>query len=46
VLARHGRLSAPLLLLPSIQVNIRAEHFPPAEVNGVRSLNVPVTLAS
>ncbi|MBR0681130.1 MBL fold metallo-hydrolase, partial [Roseomonas eburnea] len=35
--------AAPLLLLPSIQVNIRAGRFPPAESNGVRYLLVPVT---
>ena len=30
-------------LLPSIQVNIRAGAFPPAEDNGVRYLRIPVT---
>ena len=44
--ARDAKLEAPLLLLPSIQVNIRAGHFPPAEVNGVHYLKVPVNLAS
>jgi glyoxylase-like metal-dependent hydrolase (beta-lactamase superfamily II) len=44
--ARDAKLAAPLLLLPSIQVNIRAGKFPPAEANGVRYLKVPVTLAS
>jgi glyoxylase-like metal-dependent hydrolase (beta-lactamase superfamily II) len=42
--ARDAKLSAPRLLLPSIQVNIRAGKFPPAEANGVRYLNIPVTL--
>ncbi len=41
--ARDATLAAPLLLLPSIQVNIRAGRFPPAESNGVRYLLVPVT---
>ena len=41
--ARDATLAAPLLLLPSIQVNIRAGRFPPAESNGVRYLRVPVT---
>ncbi len=41
--ARDAQLAAPLLLLPSIQVNIRAGRFPPAESNGVRYLLVPVT---
>jgi glyoxylase-like metal-dependent hydrolase (beta-lactamase superfamily II) len=44
--ARDAKLAAPLLLLPSIQVNIRAGKFPPAEANGVRYLKVPVKLAS
>ena len=44
--SRDATLAAPLLLLPSIQVNIRAGKFPPAEANGVRYLKVPVKLAS
>jgi len=44
--ARDAKLAAPLLLLPSIQVNIRAGHFPPAESNGVNYLKVPVKLVS
>ena len=44
--ARDKTLAAPLLLLPSIQVNIRAGKLPPAEANGVRYLKVPVKLAS
>jgi glyoxylase-like metal-dependent hydrolase (beta-lactamase superfamily II) len=43
---RDAKLAAPLLLLPSIQVNIRAGHLPPAEVNGVHYLKVPVKLVS
>ena len=43
--ARDATLAAPLLLLPSIQVNIRAGEFPPAEANGVHYLKVPVKLA-
>jgi len=39
---RDSRLAAPRLLLPSIQVNIRAGRFPPAEANGVRYLTIPV----
>ncbi|MDI2075835.1 MBL fold metallo-hydrolase [Bradyrhizobium sp. Mp27] len=42
--ACDATLSAPRLLLPSIQVNIRAGKFPPAEANGVRYLTIPVTL--
>jgi hypothetical protein len=40
--ARDAKLSAPRLLLPSIQVNIRAGKFPPAEANGVRYVTIPV----
>lgn len=40
--ARDATLAAPLLLLPSIQVNIRAGKFPPAEANGVHYLKVPI----
>jgi glyoxylase-like metal-dependent hydrolase (beta-lactamase superfamily II) len=42
--ARDTKLSAPRLLLPSIQVNIRAGKFPPAEANGVHYLMIPVKL--
>ena len=42
--ARDATLAAPRLLLPSIQVNIRAGKFPPAEANGVRYLMIPVTM--
>lgn len=40
---RDAKLSAPVLLLPSIQVNVRAGRFPAAESNGVRYLRIPVT---
>jgi glyoxylase-like metal-dependent hydrolase (beta-lactamase superfamily II) len=43
-MARDATLSAPRLLLPSIQVNIRAGRFPPAEANGVRYLTIPVKM--
>jgi glyoxylase-like metal-dependent hydrolase (beta-lactamase superfamily II) len=42
--ARDAGLAVPRLLLPSIQVNIRAGHFPQAEANGVRYLRIPVKL--
>jgi glyoxylase-like metal-dependent hydrolase (beta-lactamase superfamily II) len=41
---RDATLSAPRLLLPSIQVNIRAGKFPPKAANGVSYLLIPVTL--
>ncbi|WP_159918154.1 MBL fold metallo-hydrolase [Pantoea sp. 18069] len=42
---RDATLAAPTLLLPSIQVNIRAGHLPEAESNGVRYLKIPLRLA-
>jgi glyoxylase-like metal-dependent hydrolase (beta-lactamase superfamily II) len=47
VAMREGRdkgLSAPRLLLPSVQVNIRAGHLPPAEDNAVHYLKLPLRL--
>ena len=43
--ARDATLSAPALLMPSIQVNMRAGQLPPADANGVHYLRVPITLA-
>lgn len=40
--ARDATLAVPRLLLPSIQVNIRAGRLPEAEENGVRYLKIPV----
>jgi glyoxylase-like metal-dependent hydrolase (beta-lactamase superfamily II) len=39
---RDATLAVPTLLLPSIQVNIRAGELPPAAVNGVRYLKLPL----
>ena len=39
---RDARLEVPTLILPSIQVNIRAGHLPPEEDNGVRYLKIPL----
>ncbi|GGK41149.1 MBL fold metallo-hydrolase [Salinarimonas ramus] len=44
--ARDATLAAPTLLLPSIQVNIRAGRFPAKEANGVHYLTIPVTFKS
>ena len=44
--ARDATLAAPTLLLPSIQVNIRAGKLPPADSDGVHYLKIPVRLAS
>ena len=43
---RDATLAAPVLLLPSIQVNIRAGRFPKAQSNGVHYLLVPVKTKS
>lgn len=43
--ARDAKLHAPDLLLPSIQVNIRAGKLPPADANGVSYLRLPVKFA-
>lgn len=40
--ARDENLAVPRLLLPSIQVNIRAGRFPEAEDNGVQYLRIPI----
>ena len=36
--ARDAKLAAPVLLLPSIQTNIRAGKLPPVEANGVEKV--------
>ncbi|HEU0230827.1 MAG TPA: MBL fold metallo-hydrolase [Burkholderiaceae bacterium] len=41
---RDAGLAAPELLLPAIQVNIRAGRLPLAESNGARYLKIPITL--
>lgn len=41
---RDKGLAAPRLLLPSVQVNIRAGHLPPAEDNAVHYLKLPLRL--
>ena len=40
---RDATLAVPDLLYPSVQVNVRAGHLPPAEGNGRRYLKIPVT---
>jgi hypothetical protein len=39
---RDATLEMPNLILPSVQVNIRAGEMPPAEPNGVTYLKIPV----
>ena len=40
--ARDATLDVPNLLIPAVQVNIRAGHLPPADRDGVRYLRVPL----
>jgi len=40
--ARDATLDMPTLILPSIQVNVRAGDMPPPEDNGIRYLKIPV----
>lgn len=40
--ARDSTLAVPRLLLPSLQVNIRAGRLPPVEADGVRYLRLPL----
>lgn len=40
--ARDATLDMPRLILPSVQVNMRAGHLPEAEENGVRYLKIPL----
>ncbi len=40
--ARDAQLEAPVLLLPSVQVNMRAGELPPPEENGTRYLKIPL----
>jgi glyoxylase-like metal-dependent hydrolase (beta-lactamase superfamily II) len=40
--ARDATLDMPRLILPSVQVNMRAGHLPPPDKNGVVYLKIPV----
>ncbi|WP_240500031.1 MBL fold metallo-hydrolase [Sphingomonas montana] len=40
--ARDATLSMPKLILPSIQINMRAGHLPEPETNGTRYLRIPL----
>ncbi len=42
--ARDKTLAMPVLILPAVQVNIRAGKLPPPEDNGVSYLKIPVNL--
>ena len=40
--ARDATLGMPTLILPSVQINMRAGELPPAEANGSRYLKIPL----
>jgi glyoxylase-like metal-dependent hydrolase (beta-lactamase superfamily II) len=42
--ARDATLAVPTLILPSIQVNVRAGQLPPADDNGVSYLRIPLNV--
>ena len=42
--ARDATLEVPTLILPSLQVNVRAGQLPPAEDDGVRYLKLPLNV--
>lgn len=39
---RDAGLAAPKLIMPALQVNIRAGEFPPPDANGIRYLRLPL----
>jgi glyoxylase-like metal-dependent hydrolase (beta-lactamase superfamily II) len=41
---RDATLDVPNLIIPSVQVNIRAGHLPPAATDGVNYLRVPINV--
>ena len=41
---RDAKLAPPRLIMPSLQVNIRAGQLPPAEDNGKQYIKIPVSL--
>ncbi|WP_310475678.1 MBL fold metallo-hydrolase [Sandarakinorhabdus sp.] len=43
--ARDATLAPPLLILPSLQVNIAAGELPPADAQGRRFLRLPISLS-
>ena len=40
--ARDATLAMPTLILPAVQVNVRAGDLPPPEENGIRYLKIPL----
>jgi hypothetical protein len=39
---RDATLALPTLMLPSVQVNMRAGHLPPREDNGIAYIKIPI----
>jgi glyoxylase-like metal-dependent hydrolase (beta-lactamase superfamily II) len=44
--ARDATLDVPMLILPALQVNVRAGRLPPAESDGVSYLKIPLNVLS
>jgi glyoxylase-like metal-dependent hydrolase (beta-lactamase superfamily II) len=42
--ARDATLEVPVLILPSVQLNVRAGQMPPAEDNGVAYFKIPINV--
>ena len=42
--ARDATLPMPRLMLPSVQVNLRAGSMPPPDANGIRYIRIPIDL--
>jgi len=39
---RDASLEMPVLMLPAVQINIRAGEFPPSENNGIAYAKIPL----
>jgi hypothetical protein len=39
---RDATLDMPVLILPAVQINIRAGEFPPKEANAISYLKIPL----
>ncbi len=40
--ARDAKLDMPKLIIPSVQINMRAGHMPPVESNGISYIKIPI----
>jgi hypothetical protein len=40
--ARDATLEMPVLILPAVQINIRAGQMPPKEANGTAYVKIPI----